>query len=73
MGKFSGTFLMPACAKEKSALTFPADPAFLGCRGHPAGTHYFIWLQKAPASKEREQRWDGFKQYLEKFQVLQGQ
>lgn len=45
------TFFMPSCAKEKSVLTFPADPTFLGCRGHPAGTHYFIWLQKAPASR----------------------
>ncbi|RLV98562.1 hypothetical protein DV515_00010668, partial [Chloebia gouldiae] len=42
-------------------------------RGHPAGTYSFIWLQKASASKEGEQRWDGFKQYLEKLQFLQGQ
>lgn len=60
-------------AYEKSALTFPADPAFLGHRGHPASTHSFIWPQKASASKEGEQRQGSFKLYLEKFQFLQGQ
>lgn len=72
-GQVLCTFFLPACAKEKSALPFPADPAFLGCRGHSAVTHSFIWLQKAFASKEGEQRWGGFKQYLGKFQFLQGQ
>lgn len=41
--------------------------------GHPAGTHSF-WSQKAAASKEEEeQRGGGFKEDLEKFQLLQGQ
>lgn len=72
-GQVLCTFLMPACAKEKSALTFPADPAFLGSRGHPAGTHSFTWLQKGPASKEGELKWGGLKLYLEKFQFLQSE
>lgn len=52
----------------------PADIALQGKGGNLAGTHTFLWPQKAIASKKKgEQRGDSFKDDLEKFQLLQGQ